>query len=183
MELDFNLHKKNVLSREDKSRKGSWDVKIADLCNIINKNDNYCTTSSCSGRILMISKNSSKKHDVDYIFVSHEKILTEDIKDYFEKADNKTVFQIQSAIIHVLCKDIESARLLMQKSRDCGFRRSGIINLNPYTVEILSDDSIQIPMIFAKELLTDIFYNNLCRTANDTLEVTWNKIKRLEKQI
>jgi len=183
MELDFDLHKKNVLSREDKSRKGSWDEKITELCNTINNNDNYCTTSSCSGRILIISKNSSKKHDVDYIFVSHEKISTRDIIGHFENSDNNKVFQIQSAIIHVLCKDIESARLLMQKARDCGFRRSGIININPYTVEIISDDSIQIPMILPKELLNSIFYDNLCKISNDTLEITWNKIKRLVKEL
>ena len=39
--------------RPDKSMKGSIDPKIVPLCEIINRHENYVTTSSCSGRVYL----------------------------------------------------------------------------------------------------------------------------------
>ena len=50
----FDLDKARVLhGKQDLSRKGSIDRPIADLVEYINSQDNYYTTSSCSGRILV----------------------------------------------------------------------------------------------------------------------------------
>ena len=50
----FLQRKKDILSKKDKSHIGKWDEKIVGLCEKINKSDKYYTTSSCSGRVIMI---------------------------------------------------------------------------------------------------------------------------------
>ncbi|MCK5108013.1 MAG: hypothetical protein KAQ83_04765, partial [Nanoarchaeota archaeon] len=50
----FLNRKKVVLSKMDKSSKGSIDEKIKKICDIINEKEEYFTTSSCSGRLLTI---------------------------------------------------------------------------------------------------------------------------------
>jgi len=40
----FLQRKKEVLSKKDKSSKGSWDEKIKTLCDKINKKNDYYTT-------------------------------------------------------------------------------------------------------------------------------------------
>lgn len=52
--IDFDVCKRNLLlklQRElDKSKKGSVDEPVVELVDYINKTQDYCTTSSCSGR-------------------------------------------------------------------------------------------------------------------------------------
>jgi tRNA wybutosine-synthesizing protein 3 len=181
--MDFDLHKRNIMARADKSRKGSWDDRIAGLCNSINLNQGYCTTSSCSGRVLIIKGNNGRKHDVEYIFVSHNLIEPDDIKDIIRENGDDIVFQAQSAILHVVCRDMACARRLMQKARDCGFRRSGIINDSPYTVEIVSGESLQFPNIFSRDMADDAFMEKLCSASNSILKNAWIKIERLHKEM
>ena len=53
----FLLEKKRVLQdKVDISKKGSVDAPIVHLVQYINDHDNYYTTSSCSGRILVFSE-------------------------------------------------------------------------------------------------------------------------------
>lgn len=67
----FAQRKKAVLFKGDKSSIGNWDEKIASLCNKINVKDNYYTTSSCSGRIIVMV-DQEKKGDGLFKFVSHD---------------------------------------------------------------------------------------------------------------
>lgn len=50
----FDLQKKACLSAVDLSRKGSIDSPILELVAFINDQANFFTTSSCSGRIIVV---------------------------------------------------------------------------------------------------------------------------------
>ena len=53
----FDSEKSRVLEdKEDASRKGSIDAPIIELVKYINEQENYYTTSSCSGRIIVFSE-------------------------------------------------------------------------------------------------------------------------------
>lgn len=53
---NFAQQKKTALSGVDLSRKGNIDEHIVDLLQLINKNDNFFSTSSCSGRITLFEE-------------------------------------------------------------------------------------------------------------------------------
>ncbi|HLD18698.1 MAG TPA: hypothetical protein VJB90_01685, partial [Candidatus Nanoarchaeia archaeon] len=97
----FENEKKQALNKKDKSRKQSVDEKIKDLLKIINANQNYYTTSSCAGRILLITL-GKKKQNTKWIFTSHNKIRFIEISDYLKKLPKEKVYFRQEAfILHV----------------------------------------------------------------------------------
>ncbi len=68
---DFLQHKKQALSKLDKSNTGSIDKKVLKLCNIINNIEYLYTTSSCSGRICIVSKNTTEKEMNYWEYITH----------------------------------------------------------------------------------------------------------------
>ena len=50
----FNQWKKRCFSKVDISKKGSIDDDIYHIVSLINVSSNYFTTSSCSGRIILV---------------------------------------------------------------------------------------------------------------------------------
>ena len=54
----FLTHKHQALDGKDFSRKGSIDDHIVNLVQLINTNESYFTTSSCSGRTILFEQPS-----------------------------------------------------------------------------------------------------------------------------
>ena len=85
----FQKRKQDILSKNDKSSKQSWDEKISDLCNKINLLENYYTTSSCAGRVvIMIDK--EKKQEGLFLNVYHDEINLKKLKNDLEEFRNPT---------------------------------------------------------------------------------------------
>jgi len=84
LQNNFLQRKKDILSKLDKSSKKIWDLKIINLCDKINKNSNYYTTSSCSGRIVLML-DSEKKEEGLFIWISHDLINLKELKEVLEK--------------------------------------------------------------------------------------------------
>ena len=82
--MNFKRRKKDILSKLDKSSKKSWDEKIVSLCKKINSLENFYTTSSCSGRIVLLVDNAKKTSGL-FIKVWHEMISFEELKKELEK--------------------------------------------------------------------------------------------------
>lgn len=82
--MNFDTLKQDALSKKDKSSIGKWDKKIINLCKKINSKKNYYTTSSCSGRIVLI-EDKGKKQSGLFGFVSHDLISLNDIKKTLKK--------------------------------------------------------------------------------------------------
>ena len=77
----FKKLKKDFLSKKDKSKAGKIDKDIKKLVDMINSFSNYYTTSSCSGRIILLTiPKSGKKNEVKWLFTSHNKINFNDLK-------------------------------------------------------------------------------------------------------
>ena len=70
MVVGFEKRKQDVLLKKDKSYRRKFDKKIKKLCGKINQMEDYYTTSSCSGRIVLI-KDSDKKESGLFLFVGH----------------------------------------------------------------------------------------------------------------
>ena len=188
--MPFAKEKAGFLLKKDKSRKGSIDLKIKKLVDKINSSDNYFTTSSCAGRILILAQpKSNKKNEVQYLFVSHEKTNFNKIKKLLlaKKLPKEDVwFRVESAILHIACKDTESALKLLKIAREVGFRRSGIISLgkNRATIELVSTEKIDTIIAKNKKLLvSDNYLKILIKEGNKKLEKAWKKIDNLNKHL
>jgi tRNA wybutosine-synthesizing protein 3 len=183
--MNFSIRKQNQLIKGDKSDIGSWDKHILALCEKINKNKKYYTTSSCSGRIVLILDNDKKKAGL-FLFRSHEKLKLGELMKELEKArreGKKVYFKQEPCILHVAANSLEDAQKFLDKAKLAGWKNSGIMaSSDRFVIEMRSTEKLELPIIDHGEILVDNNYLKiLLAEANLKLERTWEKIKKLEK--
>jgi len=193
--MGFELDKQNVLSRLDKSKKGSVDKDILLLVNLLNSKLQYYTTSSCAGRIVLLSvPEENKKYNVEWLFLSHNIVNFKIIKDSLDKIiknfDKNNIkhniwFREESAIIHVCCKTIADASDLIEIAKHIGFKRSGINTIRKkIMLEIISTENMSVPVVKdGKLLVNDDYLKILVDEANKKLKRTKEKIEEFYKKL
>jgi tRNA wybutosine-synthesizing protein 3 len=185
---DFNFQKNLCLSKlykPDKSRKGDVDKPIIPLIDYINKLDNYYTTSSCSGRIMLLTQ-AEKKPDVKWLYVSHEKVTLKNImKTLVNPPEEMVWLRQENLILHVACRTIDDANKLLKISRDIGLRRSGIIaDSNIIIVEICSTEKMDVPVSKnGKLIVSNDYIKTIVKIANEKFLKGREKLKSLEKDV
>jgi tRNA wybutosine-synthesizing protein 3 len=194
--MDFDKQKKDVLkklSEIDKSKKGCVDSDILSLITKINKLNDYYTTSSCSGRIMLMDKGLGRKDLAEWLLSSHSTITVKEFNDVFSKSYlssekfKKAVvwFMEEPAILHICCRDLNSAKKLLDMSKKIPFKRSGIFSFSKrIIVEIL--DTEKMETLVAKNgilYVKDDYAKIIVDEANSKLKNTKNKLKKFEKQI
>jgi len=181
----FEREKQLVLARKDNSRKGSIDGRILSLVNTFNGKPEYYTTSSCSGRIMLLVPGATKK-ETCWTFVSHEPITLGQLRQGMKRLPTADVWLRQEAmILHVCCKTLNDANKLLQWSKDCGFKRAGIISLRPRIImEIISSSHFEtIIASKGKLLLDDYALQLLIAEANKRLKRNFSQIEKFEDEI
>lgn len=182
----FLKRKESILSKKDKSSKGDWDEKILSLCESINKTPNMYTTSSCSGRVVILLDRDKKGPGVFY-WVSHDKITFSGLKKKLNsiKDGNPVKFKQEPCILHVACDDFNAAASLLRKAQTAGWKRSGIIShKKKFVCELLSTEKLEFPIIDkGKILVDDNFLKIVVKKSNSNLKKTWDKIEKLNKFI
>jgi tRNA wybutosine-synthesizing protein 3 len=179
----FQQKKEAILNKKDKSSIGEIDEKIKILCDKINSFEEYLTTSSCSGRIMII-KDKDKKSPGLFEFVSHDKVsLNKLMQEIPKKGDFK--FKQEPPILHVSCKDMVSAKRLLKKVQKSGWKRSGIISISKTAIlEIIGTDKIEFPLVKkGKLLVNEEFLKEVLKKSNENLEKGWMKIEKLAKSL
>ncbi|MFA7707452.1 MAG: tRNA wybutosine-synthesizing 3 family protein [Candidatus Pacearchaeota archaeon] len=185
--MTFEQDKQKQLSKSDRSSIGSWDSKIKGLCEKINKNKKYYTTSSCAGRVVIIKALEEKAEDV-FLFRTHDKISFNELKKALgvagEKYKELVEFQQTTCILHVACESLKDAQEIVNKAKLAGWKRSGIMGGKRNMVELHSTESISFPIMNnGKVLVDDDFLKLIVKQANSKLERTWEKIQRLNQLI
>jgi tRNA wybutosine-synthesizing protein 3 len=192
--MDFDIKKKSTLLKEDHSKKGSVDHQIKHLIDRINLLENYYTTSSCAGRIdLILLSNSRRKDESEWLYVTHEpadiKKIMETLENYSKKSKGDTNdeiwFKMESSIIHVCCRTLESATELLNLSKEAGYKHSGILSLGGRIIlEIFSTEKIEALVAKdAKVLVDEDYLTEITKIANKRLTQTRKKIDRLYNQL
>ena len=205
----FHKEKLDFLDKKDKSKKGSIDKDIFELLNKINSKKDHYTTSSCAGRIVLLEMKSSKKNECGWIFAKHDKVKFQEIynalnkysikrksKDRnnnikkFNKIKNKKTiknqiwFRQQPLILHVACRNLGSARGLLNLSRRI-FRRAGIIGIKykKVTIEIIGSEHLET-IVADKNFIVDKKYlKQLIKYANENFVENKKKIGKFLKLI
>jgi len=185
----FIFRKTNQLKKTDKSLKQNWDRKITNLCELINKNENYYTTSSCSGRILMLIDSREKRDDL-FIKVWHDKItfneLKQELNNIAKSKTNKLIyFKQDPCILHLACRNLEDAQKMIDLGILAGWKRSSFISSRKrFIIELNATEKIEFPIVKNKKVLVnDDFLKTIVSEANKKLKMSWEKIKRLERLI
>lgn len=155
----FQQLKDSCLRKDDLSLKGSIDELIRPLVNIINKNQYYYTTSTCSGRTTLIEKPYGQpglKKGSNFLFSSHELIdkstfdtvIRGFIENQNEVEENCLWLKFEPFIMHVQCYDLYKAQVLLNIALEKGCRNSGITlgKHEKFMVAVRSTSFMEIPI-------------------------------------
>ncbi|KAL3229500.1 tRNA wybutosine-synthesizing protein 3 [Nakaseomyces bracarensis] len=162
----------------DLSPKGTIDRLCIPIIDLINKSPDMVTTSSCSGRISVFIE-GTKAIDGDikvggkgeggkWLFVSHEldevdnwfqrvtekeqitwEVDADSIEVYPDGSSRMILYKYEPFILHVKCRDFETASRLYNTAMSCGFRESGIGS--NFIVAIRINIKLDVPIGYVDE--------------------------------
>ncbi|XP_061042426.1 tRNA wybutosine-synthesizing protein 3 homolog isoform X3 [Eubalaena glacialis] len=149
---EFRKWKAQCLSKADLSRKGSVDEDVVELVQLLNGREQFFTTSSCAGRIILLDQgiNGSEvqKQNCCWLLVTHKPC----VKD-----------------------DVHSVAI------DSGFRNSGITvgKRGKTMLAVRSTHGLEVPLTHkGKLMVTEEYINFLIKIANQKMEENKKRIER-----
>jgi len=182
--MNFQEQKKKQLERKDASSIGGWDPKIKGLCEKLNKNKKYYTTSSCAGRIILL-KGEMGKEPNKFLFRTHKKTSFSELKKALDDVEYEGLVEFKQSpcILHVACVDLESSQELVNNAKLSGWKKSGIMNTKKrFIVELQSTEHLAFPIMNKQEvLIDDKLLKLVVQQSNMRLERVLDKIDRLKK--
>jgi len=113
--MTFESDKKSILSKLDKSKIGEIDKEVLPLVKKINRSKDHYTTSSCAGRILIMTK-AKKKNQSKRLFITHKKTNLKQVKAALKVLPEETVwFKFEPLILHIASRTIADAQEMINK--------------------------------------------------------------------
>ena len=188
MALTFEKQKDRALER---LRLRGADEEIVPILSKINSSEDFFTTSSCSGRIVLISiPEIGAKREAKFIGKWHRPpVSREEVQEALKLkwregiTEGREIWLLsQSPILHVACRDLEKAKALLRIAIESGFKYSGIKAISKggkVVVEIVSTERMDVPLgkdgvMFCSETHLDFILSK----ANFMLERGKVKLKR-----
>ncbi|TWW73358.1 tRNA wybutosine-synthesizing protein 3 -like protein [Takifugu flavidus] len=186
MEKEFSRWKKQCLKKLDLSKKGSVDEDISHLVSLINSRERFFTTSSCSGRIILIDRVSGisdiQKQNCHWLFVSHQKCKPDDLISALERSNGDAVFKFEPFVLHVQCRQLDDAQMMHSVAINAGFRNSGLTvgKLGKIMMAVRSTHVLEVPLSHnGKVLVEQEYIHFLTELANQKMEENLRRIQRL----
>jgi len=178
----FEAEKRRALERLHNE---GADDDIAELIELLNGFDDYFTTSSCSGRVILICiPEIGAKEEAEFIAKWHREVSKDEVlkaMGMWKDPDRELWLMSQSPILHVSCVSMEKAKQLLNLAIESGFKYSGIkaITMKRVMVEIMSTERMDVPVgrdgvIFCSEPYLDFIISK----ANFMLERGKEKLRR-----
>lgn len=126
--------RKTFVLTKDKSLKASYDAPIVSLIECVNVLKNFVTLSSCSGRLSLIKETAtnSKAGGNAVVKCWHEVVDESTVVGTIREALRETegleqlTFKFEPLILHIQCRDLDDARLLISRLQMSGIHQSGI---------------------------------------------------------
>ncbi|KAM9239370.1 tRNA wybutosine-synthesizing protein 3 homolog isoform 2-T2 [Leptosomus discolor] len=165
----FGQRKAQRLARADASRKGGLDERAAAVVQLLNGRARFCTTSSCSGRLVLAQGSAAdingweiQKQNCTWLMVTHETCTKDDVMTALEKATGDVVLKFEPFVLHVLCQELQDAQLLAVRSTHC----------------------LEVPLSHkGKLMVSEEYIEFLIRVANRKMEENTRRIDRFYKHL
>lgn len=163
---------------------GKVDKKILNLLNTINNIGAYYTTSSCSGRCIVLQLPSiGDKKNAMFLGKWHETFSVEQLNSALAKRDSGLLFFLcQSPILHVVSKDLAWAELMIEAGLHAGFKNSCLRSFcKKIVVELCSTETLHVPLGKDNSMYVDSsFLYHLTDVSNQLFVRSEEKIKKLD---
>ena len=187
-EKNFLAGKKTALSKLNKAQKEKKvDLGILPILDIINKSEDYYTSSSCYGRtvLLEIPKIGNKK-EAKFLGKWHREIKVDEIISASKNAKKGQLWLLsQSTIIHIIAKTNEVAEKMLKTAISSGFKNSGLKSFGKkIVIEICSTERLDSPIGKDGLILCDKKYLDLLTNiSNEIIIKSSMKIEKFKKNL
>jgi tRNA wybutosine-synthesizing protein 3 len=176
------FRKSALAGLEGAKMEGKADKRAFLLMDAINKNPAYATTSSCSGRVMLLSLQRHKK-DAKMEGRWHGRIAWKEIRDAVESyGGNRSLWlKLEPFILHVACRDIDAGMGLLRACKDAGVKRFGLQAMKGgkrCLVEIIGTGKMDIPLGACA-----VDYAKFAKLANSTMAQNWKRMEALRQRI
>ncbi|HHF58823.1 MAG TPA: hypothetical protein ENL44_01310 [Thermoplasmatales archaeon] len=183
----LRLREKALKSLEKAIQEEKVDEDIIDILNILNRNKDIFTTSSCSGRAVIIEvPYPGAKPGARFLGKWHRRVEKEDVYRSLESARNGfLMFMVHPPIIHAVVKDPLLGEKLVKAALSSGFKNSGMRGIKgKIVVELRSTERMDVLIGKDRKLLVDDEYIEvLCEMANLMLEKGKRKLHVLKEYL
>lgn len=185
---EFISVKNRALEKLDEAQsKDEVDKAILPLLDLINSSEEYYTSSSCAGRILLLQiPEIGDKKKAEFLGRWHRAVKTEEVLEAIRKSDKGTLWLLaQSPIIHIGAKTNIAADKIVKIANANGFKNSNIksVGRKPL-VEIGSTERLDAPIGEDGKMFCDREHLDLLvRISNEVMEKSTLKLDRFYQEI
>ncbi|KAL1424066.1 hypothetical protein MTO96_003691 [Rhipicephalus appendiculatus] len=171
----FAKEKRERLEGADVSRKGTIDSRILDVTDRLNSFPQYCTTSSCSGRIIIFSGAESDigkpaaKKGCQWHLVTHDLLTEDELNETLATINKSATLKFEPFILH------------LAMSIGAGCRNSGIMlsKSGKVHVAVRTTLSLEVPLSDNGDILvTPVYLSFLRKQANEKMTENWRRLQR-----
>lgn len=181
----------------DKSVKGMVDAFAVTIVKLLNEDENYYTTSSCSGRIIVLGSNIGSTHktqkkknlkweEVHHNVLFHIDAFIDRILAVNPANHEQIMFKFEPFIMHIRCANVEASQRLLTVALAAGYRNSGVVisNTGRCTLAVRDTAMLEVPLAQDSTFWVDRTYmRRLCREANSRMAENLDKLQKFEKAI
>ncbi|XP_058911604.1 tRNA wybutosine-synthesizing protein 3 homolog isoform X2 [Kogia breviceps] len=158
---EFRRWKAQCLSKVDLSRKGSVDEDVVELVQLLNGREQFFTTSSCAGRIILLDRDINgsevQKQNCCWLLVTHKPCVKDDVIVALKKANGEAILKFEPLVLHVQCRQLQDAQILA----------------------VRSTHGLEVPLTQkGKLMVTEEYINFLVKIANQKMEENKKRIER-----
>jgi len=166
-------------------KEGKADEPALPLLDEINSKDDYFTSSSCYGRVLVIDA-KRRKNESRFLGRWHRKITFEEAKEVIDANEGNIWFRFEPFILHISCRDIPATQRMLAIKTKLGFKRGGVFQIKTgrVQIELEGTDLMAVPVKDKKQrLVTDDYLRFLVKTANDKFDSNEKKWQRFREEV
>ena len=165
-----NYRAKHLGKYIDAKKRGAVDVPIVPLLDLINANPHYVTTSSCSGRVVLLATSREEKKGESFFYGKwHRPVLLGEVWPLVESFSGEMLwFKVDPFILHVAADSLDAALRIISLARSAGIKVAGIQSADSekYHVEIRGIDAVAAPLYDGELLVNKRYVASLVRIAN-----------------
>jgi len=183
--LDLKAEALKIL--EESRFENKVDDKVLPVLDIINASDDYYTSSSCAGRIVLLEIPAiGDKKNARFLGKWHHMITFDDLQLVEGNAKKGLLWLLaQSPIIHIGAKSVSSADKLLKIAVSSGFKNSGLKSIGKkIIVEICSTERLDAPIgKNGRFFCRGEYLSLLVEIANSVIERSYFKLQRFENKL
>ena len=186
--MGFEDGKRKALKKFRKALENNEvDAPIIQLLKKINSLEDFYTTSSCAGRVVLLHELGYRKNEHEFILKEHRKVNIEEFLNVnLEKFKGRVWLKQEPFIIHIVARTLEKAIEMLNLGLMAGLKHSGVFVFKPerYILELNGTQHLSAPISEkGKMLVTKDYFIYLLKIAAEKLQKNAETRKKFENSI